>query len=1042
MGIRLKILLAFILCFGAMAGISLKFLQRSVNESYGTIEQAEVEANVERVEQSFEASAVSLRNQTRDWAVWNEMYRYALNPDPDWVVENIGDDALAPADISMVMIFDLQGRLLNFSAAKRNGVDLKVLTPQVTPYLDRIRSDANETKCGILRIDAGLMLACWSGILPSDSSGSPVGTVLMGRLLDAERLAAMRTQTRLPFVLDVQKQLPSGLTRWDRPLEPGLIGNGQFWASSESDVYHLYWPVKDILKQEVGLISLDMPRSAYQQGQSLYQQVRRQLGWTALSLTIVLGLTLHFILIRRLRRFARQIELLEEHSTWKNRVDIGGGDELGLVAGKFNELLGIVRAQLDGLHELVSVKEDALRTIETTQKQLIESEKLAQLRQQRVSNLLDNSGDGFLSFGGDRVIDPEVSRACRTMLGCEPAGREADSVLFGDDSASAELLREVVPAVQSETDADIRASMLSLLPAEIRRGELLLSVDYKLLEDGRLMVVLADITEARRLETLLQRERARLELIVMAVSDTRNFFAAVDAYREFVAQRLPRLLLAESSPEALARTLYREIHTFKGLLSQFGFIDAPVMLHALETRLTGSVHMTQAEIATAFSAQGLSAPFEADLAILSEVLGADFLAHGERFFLSGEQAEQLEKLATDLVQGQPVDRSSSTVQRLLADLLTLRKLTLNEVLAGFSGLVARAARRVDKDVAPLDVRGGEDLWLDPAPCKAFFRALGHVFRNAVVHGIESPEVRRIVGKPESGSVRCRVEGHSGRIRLSIADDGAGLDLESLRERAVSVGLYSAASAEQLSEAELARLIFRDRLSVHEHASALSGRGVGLAAVLAETEALGGQVSVSSVAGQGTEFVFDLPQPHCAASAILFAWRHPPGKVAEQIMQAILNHARRYFEAECQIKVVDTCFGGGRPDALSLLDLTAVIGLGGGIRVRVAFSFETALVDAVYSHMTRGFYERPEDVAGHREAAIGELLNTVLGNATTDLQHLHRRGISMTTPLIVGGGQTILTENDDVFYTRGLRSPSGRLAIILIGPDALFGTSGF
>ena len=66
MGIRLKTLLAFILCFGAMAGIGLSFLQRSVNESYGTIEQAEVEANVERVEQSFEASAVSLKNQTRD----------------------------------------------------------------------------------------------------------------------------------------------------------------------------------------------------------------------------------------------------------------------------------------------------------------------------------------------------------------------------------------------------------------------------------------------------------------------------------------------------------------------------------------------------------------------------------------------------------------------------------------------------------------------------------------------------------------------------------------------------------------------------------------------------------------------------------------------------------------------------------------------------------------------------------------------------------------------------------------------------------------
>ena len=111
--------------------------------------------------------------------------------------------------------------------------------------------------------------------------------------------------------------------------------------------------------------------------------------------------------------------------------------------------------------------------------------------------------------------------------------------------------------------------------------------------------------------------------------------------------------------------------------------------------------------------------------------------------------------------------------------------------------------------------------------------------------------------------------------------------------------------------------------------------------------------------------------------------------------------------------------------------------------RVGFNLAGPLMEN-FSFRLFGNYNRTDadSLDLNREAAIGELLNTVLGNATTDLQHLHRRGISMTTPVIVGSGQTILPEHDDVFYTRGLRTPSGRLAIILIGPNVTFGASGF
>ena len=1037
MGIRLKILLAFVLCFGAMAGAGLILLERSVNESYRAIEQSDITANMGRVEQSFEASAASLKNQTRDWAVWSEMYRYALHPDPEWVQENVGDDALAPADISMVMIFDLDGRLLTLSTVKDQGVDLKVLTPQITPYLNNIRSRTHEAQCGIIRIDAGLLLACWAGIVPSDATGAPVGTVLMGRLLDAARLTKLREQTKLPFALDLQSPMPDGLERWATKLEPGLLGNGEFWAVSDPDVYHLFYPVQDILKQNAGLIALDVPRSVHRQGLLLYQQVRRQFGWMALLVTIALGLALHLMLIRRLRGFARQIGTLEERSDWTTRISIGGQDELGLVAKNFNRLLVLVHSQVEGLRELLAAKESAIKVIQATQAQLVESEKKALSGQRRVRNLLDNSGQGFLSFGRDLRIDPEVSRACEIMLACAPAGQNAAQVLFGNDPLKASLFCEIIPAALAEPDPDIRASMLSLLPAEIMRGDALLRADYKTLEEQRFMVVLTDITEERRLGAMLQSERQHLELVVKAVSDTRSFFDAINAFRDFLAHDVQCRLDEASALELLVQALYREIHTFKGLFSQLGFIHTPKQLHDIETRLSGEEAATRASVAGIVSPADLQRAFDKDLSVLTDVLGKRFLEDGESVRLSSAQAEQLEDLALRLLQGKSIDTSSDEIRRLLNDIVMLRKQTLNAVLLGFDGLVRQVAGRLGKDVAPIEVKGGENLWIDLGPYQTFLHCLGHVFRNAVVHGIESPEDRWATGKAEAGRIICQLALDKRQIRLSIADDGAGLDLDALRHRAVASGIYAEDEVGEVSDEEIAHLIFRDQLTVHDSVTELSGRGFGLAAVLAETRRLGGEVAIKNSTGKGCEFLFALPLQHCNLRDAMFACTHPLSKDVAAVMRSIINKVQAYFESEYQIAVSDVCAGGGALESLVLLDMTAMIGFGGQIGLRVAFSFQDSLVDALYAQMTAGFNDIPEEVEKHREAVTGEVVNIVLGHCTADLQHLDQHGIPLTPPHILGRGVAISGADGDMFYTQGFTTERGRLAISLVGSRGLF-----
>lgn len=479
----------------------------------------------------------------------------------------------------------------------------------------------------------------------------------------------------------------------------------------------------------------------------------------------------------------------------------------------------------------------------------------------QVISLLDNSGQGFLSFGSDLVVESEYSRACEVMLGGSPAGWNVADLLFGAQSTQADLLKETLPCVLSEQDDDVRASMMSLLPKEISRSHLLLKVEYKPLSNGKFMVVLTDMTEERRVADALAVEQTHLKMIVASISDNRNFFETVDAFQEFLGQRLSCLLGGKGTPALIAKELYREIHTFKGLLNQFSFPTTPKVLHDIESRLSLLLSQvpTQQMIEESLSRRLLQEAFDADMSVLSKSLGEDFLAQGRNLMLSEDQARQLETLSQQLLRGEPIDTGLSEVRRLLGEIVNLRKICLSDALHGFDKLIAQVAQRLEKEVAPLVIRGGDDIWIDPQHYKAFLQSLVHVFRNAVTHGLETMEARWEAEKEETGHITCTLTTDSGHIQMIIADDGAGLNLPALRQKAVTNGLYTEETIEEVDDETLARLIFMDNISTQQEVTDLAGRGVGLAAVLSETEKLGGTVVVNTVAGKGTEFRFVLPK---------------------------------------------------------------------------------------------------------------------------------------------------------------------------------------
>ena len=190
----------------------------------------------------------------------------------------------------------------------------------------------------------------------------------------------------------------------------------------------------------------------------------------------------------------------------------------------------------------------------------------------------------------------------------------------------------------------------------------------------------------------------------------------------------------------------------------------------------------------------------------------------------------------------------------LRELRTVPAHTLGELLRRTA---RETAGRVGKNVR-LELRGG-DVRLDRRIVDAVRDPLLHLLRNAIDHGVEAPQTRLQRGKPAEGLLTLSVEQKGGRVVFSISDDGGGLDLSRIRQKALARGLYDERTLEVMKDEELSRLIFLPSFSTAQTVTEISGRGVGLDVVESLAKSLGGSVTVSFRPGQGTTFELELPR---------------------------------------------------------------------------------------------------------------------------------------------------------------------------------------
>jgi two-component system chemotaxis sensor kinase CheA len=343
--------------------------------------------------------------------------------------------------------------------------------------------------------------------------------------------------------------------------------------------------------------------------------------------------------------------------------------------------------------------------------------------------------------------------------------------------------------------------------------------------------VISDITA----QVARERTEAELRNLLCAL---KHVLSDRDGFSQFV--REAGSLVAEiTGGELPNRELLRRLHTLKGNTALFELHSFSALCHELEARLVaGEGRLSPADervLLDAWQPVAALAGLDANHAA-AETLEVDGREH--------------DALIHDVSSGMPRAELAARLQSWKLEPAGRR-------LAGLADKARTAASQLEKGTLDVVVDDG-GVRLPRADWAPFWSALVHLIRNAIDHGIETPDERLAAGKLRCGKLRLRAAIEAEWLLIEVADDGRGIDWETIRDKGRQRGLPCD------TPDELVEALFADGVSSRSYVTQCSGRGVGMCAVREACLGLGGSLEVTSVAGQGTRFVMRFPRPLAAA----------------------------------------------------------------------------------------------------------------------------------------------------------------------------------
>jgi len=445
-----------------------------------------------------------------------------------------------------------------------------------------------------------------------------------------------------------------------------------------------------------------------------------------------------------------------------------------------------------------------------------------------------------LTIDRERHMSTERSAVLETWLG--PAGAELDFAAYigrSDASAGSWFTLGFETVLEDMLPLELAVEQM---PKRMKAAGRILEFSYRPIQkDGvleKLLVVVSDVTSDVEHERFEAEQREMLQVVDRILKDKPGFV-------EFFADATETVGALEDGHLSEPSVVKRAVHTLKGSCAIFGLTNMSTFCHEVETEMAETGE--------------LSVPQRTEIARRWAVLSAkivSFIDGGQIASAVEVDAEEYAGIVRGIVKGMPRADVLRKLESWKLEPARRRFLGMAEQVRAIADRLGKGG--VDVRVEANGVRFPREGW---AP---LWSAVSHALRNAVDHGLESMPDRESSGKLGAGVITLATENRGDQVVIAIEDDGRGIDWESVKERAHSLGL-SAGTQDELVEA-----LFADGVTTKAAATEYSGRGVGMGALRQACRSLGGDLTLRTEKGKGTRLELSMPAPHAQSAVVAVA----------------------------------------------------------------------------------------------------------------------------------------------------------------------------
>jgi two-component system chemotaxis sensor kinase CheA len=552
----------------------------------------------------------------------------------------------------------------------------------------------------------------------------------------------------------------------------------------------------------------------------------------AVVLLAAVGMVLYRQIARPLTRMQAMMSEIADSQDFSRRVPVGSEDEIGRSIVAFNRMI-----------EKIQENAGLLR------------EKTADMQA-----ILQNMQQGILTVVQGAVVHPEYSKFLEQILETrEIEGRNVMELIFAQSDISAEAASQVDAAIDACLGQDLMNFDFNehLLVKEVMHRTpdgrtKILDLSWSPITDEhdtivRLMLCLRDVTQLRKLAAEASEQKQDLEIIgeILAVNEA-SFSRFMESAVGFASENERILRQNVQADIDAVNALFRNMHTVKGNARTHQFRHIAEVAHETEQ----SYDALRSAVAEADwnrdklldELRRVQAALGRYAAISESRLGRGMHGSGAAVAMRAADEDTIRATLAAVEQSDPtsLDELAAMREAVYRNLSRLGTVGVDDALSGVLDSLPSLATELGKVAPAVQVSGGGHR-VAAKTGAMLADVFTHLLRNALDHGIEQPDVRRLEGKAVAGRITIDVAADARGLRIALADDGRGLGLGRIRSIAIARGWLETDQA--CGDAELAQFIFRPGFSTAQSVTAVSGRGVGMDAVLAFLQREGGSVSL-------------------------------------------------------------------------------------------------------------------------------------------------------------------------------------------------------